>query len=100
MSTHVPQFVRLAATDSGRHFMADKLKDGRAAESVITRSKADWTIVRPPRLLDSTENKGYRLETGAKPSPTGSLPYRDLACLLDLSEGKSHVGEIVGVASL
>jgi putative NADH-flavin reductase len=84
-----------------RRLMADKLTDGRAAEHVITQSDTDWTIVRPPRLLDGTESKGYRLVTGQKPNLTWSLQFRDLAaCLLDLSEGKSHIGEIVGVASL
>ena len=84
-----------------KHFMADKLTDGRAAEDAVTRSEADWTIVRPPRLLDGTETKGYRLETGPKPSLTWSLQFRDLAaCLLDLSEGGSHIGEVVGVASV
>lgn len=84
-----------------KHFMADKLTDGRVAENAITRSESDWTIVRPPRLLDGTENRGYRLKTGTRPSLTWSLQFRDLAaCLLDLSESKSHIGEVVGVASL
>lgn len=84
-----------------KRLMADKLTDGRAAEDAITQSDADWTIVRPPRLLDGTESKGYKLVTGPKPSLTWSLQFLDLAaCLLDLSEGKSHIGEIVGVASL
>ncbi len=84
-----------------KRLMADKLNDGRAAEDAITQSDADWTIVRPPRLLDGPKSKGYKFVTGPKPSLTWSLQFRDLAaCLLDLSEGKSYIGEIVGVASL
>lgn len=81
-------------------FMADRLTDGRAAEDAVTESDADWTIVRPPRLLEGNTNKGYRLETGNKPNMTWSLQFRDLAaCLLDLSAGNSHCRQIVGVAS-
>ncbi len=84
-----------------KRLMAVKLTDGRAAEDVITQSDTGWTIVRPPRLLNGTVSKGYSIVAGPKPSLTWSLQFRDLAaCLLDLSEGASHVGQIVGVASL
>lgn len=73
-----------------KHLMADKLTDGRAAEAVITSSDVDWTIVRPPRLLEGTDSKWYRIETGTRPSLTWSLQFRDLAaCLLDLCEGRA-----------
>ena len=41
-----------------KRLMAVKLTDGRAAENAITQSEADWTIVRPPRLVDGAESKG------------------------------------------
>ncbi len=84
-----------------KHFMADKLTDGRAAEDETALSDADWTIVRPPRLVGGIANKGYRMRTGARPNLTWSLQFSDLAaCLLDLSEGKDYIRQIVGVSSL
>ena len=84
-----------------KKFMADKLMDGRAAENAVTTSNTNWTVVRPPRLLEGTERKGYRIETGSRPSLTWSLQFQDLAtCLLDLSEDGNYAREIVGVASL
>jgi putative NADH-flavin reductase len=84
-----------------KKIMADKLIDGRAAEEAITASKANWTVVRPPRLIEGNIKKGYRIETGARPNLTWSLQFQDLAaCLLDLCEDGSFIRKIVGVASL
>jgi putative NADH-flavin reductase len=84
-----------------KKLMADKLMDGRAAEDAIISSDTNWTLVRPPRLLEGNDKKGYRIETGARPSLTWSLQFVDLAaCLLNLCEQGTYTREIVGVASL
>ena len=84
-----------------KQMMADKLTDGLAAEAEITKSNADWTIVRPPRLQERVDTKGYRIVTGTNPKLTYRLQFQDLGkCLVDLSEGEKHAREIVGVASL
>ena len=84
-----------------KKLMADKLMDGRAAEDAVTASNTNWTVVRPPRLVERNQRKGYRTETGVRPKLTWSLQFQDLAaCLLDLSEDGSYSREIVGIASL
>ena len=84
-----------------KKLMADKLMDGRAAEDAIISSDTSWTLVRPPRLLEGNDKKGYRIATGARPRLTWSLQFVDLAdCLLDLCEQGTCTREIVGVASL
>lgn len=84
-----------------KRLMVNKLKDGRAAEDAIISSDTNWTLVRPPRLVEGNDKKGYRIETGARPSLTWSLQFVDLAdCLLDLSEQEACTRKIVGVASL
>ena len=81
-----------------KQVMADRLTDGRAAEAAVTESSAKWTIVRPPRLQEGNESKGYRIDT--QPQMMRSLRFGDLAaCLLDLSEGEGFLREIVGVSS-
>lgn len=81
--------------------MAVRLNDGRAAEDAVITSNANWTIVRPPRLLEGNGGEGYGIETAARPKLTRDLHYSDLAaCLLDLTEAESYVRQIVGVASL
>ena len=84
-----------------KKLMADKLIDARSAEDKVINSNANWTIVRPPRLQERTETRGYRIVTGTDPKLTWNLQFQDLGkCLVDLSEGEKHTREIVGVASL
>lgn len=80
-----------------QRMMKARLMDGRAAEQVVSRSQADWTILRPPHLLEGNQKKGYQVGQTAR--LTQGLPFIDLAeCLLDLCEQRSHIREIVGVS--
>lgn len=82
-----------------KQIMADRLTDGRAAEAAVTGSNVKWTIVRPPRLQEGSESRGYHVDT--HPQMMRSLRFRDLAtCLLDLSEGGGYLREVVGVSSV
>ncbi len=83
-----------------KRVMAQRLVDARATEDVVSSSKLDWTIVRPPHLIAGAGSKGYRIEAGPRPHLTWELQFRDLAdCLLDVAEGEDFTQQVVGVAS-
>ena len=83
-----------------KRIMADKLADARAMENAVSAANLDWTIVRPPHLQEGDRSKGYRIKTGARPNLTWGLQFRDLAgCLLDLTEGRGYLRQVIGVAS-
>ncbi len=74
--------------------------NSRAMEAVVRASGADWTIVRPPRLLDGGAARGYRMMAEAMPPGRHSMQRADLAAfLLDEAANARHVGRIVGVTS-
>jgi putative NADH-flavin reductase len=56
--------------------------DLRRMESVLAGSEADWTVLRPARLVDRPATGTYRLEVDAAPGRGGSLPFADLATAL------------------
>src|SRR5437867_6419431 len=70
-------------------------------ERLITSSRVDWTIVRPPYLSNGPRTGRVRTQTGRKDLPHG--PYyisrADLAAtLVDLAEDSQHVGEVLLVS--
>jgi putative NADH-flavin reductase len=74
-------------------------RDLRAMEDVVQASELAWTIARPPRLIDS-ENASFRALRNRLPPGSRAMSYRSVAAfLLDAVERRSHVGEIVGLAS-
>jgi putative NADH-flavin reductase len=79
-----------------RRFVADSA----AMERLVRASDADWTIVRPPRLVEGGALRGYRTAAGARPVGASSMQRADLAAfLLDEAERGEHVKAIVGVTS-
>jgi putative NADH-flavin reductase len=74
--------------------------DSREMEGLITGSDIDWTIVRPPRLLDGPERRGYRVKVGAQPDGPWAMQRSDLAAyLLDEAEKSEHLKSVVGITS-
>jgi len=70
-------------------------------ERLITSSRVDWTIVRPPYLSNGPRTGRVRTQVGGKDLPHG--PYHisraDLAAtLVDLAEDSQHVGEVLLVS--
>jgi len=76
-----------------RHNLADSLvMEGEAAHGAL-----DWTVVRPPRLLDGAATGIYRISQQAPPA--GSITRADLATsILDIVERSQHFGEVIGVS--
>ena len=59
----------------------------------------EWTIARPPRLIH-TSDEGYRATRDALPSGAFSMSFRAVAAfMLDTVEHRTHVHQIVGLAS-
>ncbi|MFI0349690.1 NAD(P)-dependent oxidoreductase [Actinomadura sp. 9N407] len=79
-----------------RHAFADM----RDAEARLGGSGLDWTIVRPPRLLDKPGKGTYRKATDLNVRRGFHIPRADLAtALLDLVGDRASVRHIVSVAT-
>jgi putative NADH-flavin reductase len=78
-----------------RHVMHDL---GRA-EDIVRATSLDWTIARPPRLLNRGD-EAYRSVSAALLAGGYSMSFRGVAAfMLDAVEHYTHVHEIVGLAS-
>jgi putative NADH-flavin reductase len=69
-------------------------------ERRVRVSETDWTIARPPRLLDGGGRRGYRVAVGSAPAGAWAMQRADLAAvLLDATEKHQYSRAIVGVTS-
>ena len=74
-------------------------RDLGRAEDIVRATSLDWTIARPPRLLNKLD-EAYRSVSEALPPGGYSMSFRGLAAfMLDAVEQHTHVHEIVGLAS-
>nr|ASV46861.1 NAD-dependent epimerase [uncultured bacterium] len=82
-----PFFVREVFLDMGR------------MEEIVTRSPVDWTIVRPPRLVDTPARGSYRRELAYCIKGGNKIGRADLAAFLvgELDAGE-YVRKAVAVA--
>jgi putative NADH-flavin reductase len=73
------------------------IKDLEAAEKIIKESDLDWTLVRPPRLVESQDESYKSLENAL---PKGlSISWRAVAAfLLDEAEKGRHIRKVVGIS--
>jgi len=80
--------------------LARHVADSIAMERLVGASDTDWTIVRPPRLLEGGVPRGYRIEAGARPGGAWAMERVDLAAfLLDEAETGDHLKTVVGITS-
>ena len=83
-----------------RFILARHVADSEAMERLVQSSAVDWTIVRPPRLVEGAAPRGYRAKSGALPGRGLTMQYADLAAfLVDEAERQDHRRQVVGVAS-
>jgi len=81
-----------------RWFLQHHARDLSAMENVLQATELDWTIARPPRLVDGPEAPP-RIAVGGLPPRARSISFRSVAVfLLDCVETNHHRGEIVGLA--
>jgi putative NADH-flavin reductase len=84
----------------GRFVFALAIADSAAMEAHVEDSGLDWTIARPPRLLDRPPTGKFRAREGHLPNHGSSIARADLATfLIEAAERGAHVRQIVGVAS-
>jgi putative NADH-flavin reductase len=81
-----------------RWLLQHHARDLVAMEAVVRATSFDWTIARPPRLVESPR-QSYRHERDALPAGARSVSYRAVAAfLLDCIEQGAHSREVVGLA--
>ncbi|GHA12989.1 NAD(P)-dependent oxidoreductase [Streptomyces echinoruber] len=79
--------------------LKDVYADLRAMEAELERSATDWTIVRPPRLLDKPVTGSYRRVVGGFPRSGRFIGRADVAhAMLEMVEDPATVKQGVGVA--
>lgn len=83
-----------------RLILARHVADSIAMEKLVSESDVEWTIVRPPRLLEGGAPSGYRTAIGAAPRGPWSMQRADLATyLIDEVENGKHARTIIGITS-
>jgi len=82
-----------------RWFLQHHARDLHAMEDIVQASGLAWTIARPPRLTKS-DDAAFKALRNRLPPGSRAMSYRSVAAfLLDAVERRSHVGEIVGLAT-
>lgn len=80
-----------------RWFLKHIARDLGAAEAIVRRSSLEWTILRPPRLTNGSNEK-YRASRDSLPPGALSMTFRAVAAsMLDAAEQNSHRCEVVGL---
>ena len=83
-----------------RLLLASHVADSAAMEQQVRESDLNWTIVRPPRLLDGGHPRSYATSIGTRPVGPASMQRADLAAfLLDEAQMPNHVRQIVGITA-
>jgi len=81
-----------------RWLLRQHARDLVAMEAVVRATELDWTIARPPRLVENPDGS-YRCERDALPAGARSMSFRAVArFLVECAEQESHVREVVGLA--
>jgi putative NADH-flavin reductase len=82
-----------------RRLLRHVISDLGAAEQIVRATSLDWTIARPPRLVNRSD-ESYRTTRDALPAGGFSMSFRGVAAfMLDAAERRTHLHEIVGLAS-
>ena len=82
-----------------RWLLTHVARDLGTAEDIVRATSLDWTIARPPRLIQGPD-EAYRSRRDALPVDGFSMSFRAVAAfMLDAAEKGTHVHEIVGLAS-
>lgn len=74
-------------------------RDLGAAEEIVRASPLDWTIARPPRLTNGSDER-YRAERDALPAGGRSMSFRAVAAfIVDAVERRNYMRETAGLTS-
>ncbi len=81
-------------------FFGGSYQDMVRMEQVLSTSDTDWTVLRPPRLLDGPPKGHYRMAVDARLPGALNIRRADLAqAMLDAVEDRTLFGHAVTVAS-
>ncbi len=81
-----------------RWLLRHPILDLIAMEAVVRATELEWTIARPPRLLEAPD-ASYRSAHDALPPNAWSMSFRAVAAfVVDALEERSHAREVVGLA--
>lgn len=84
----------------GRLFFRDLVADALGMEQVIRKSPLDWTIVRPPRLVDKPHAGRYRVREGHLPVLGFKISRADVAdFMIKTAETGAHNRQVAGVSN-
>lgn len=73
--------------------------DMRRMEEILAGSSADWTVIRPPWLVDKPATNTYRYNTDGVTHGIKPLAYSDLAhALLDVVDDQNRTGQTITVS--
>jgi hypothetical protein len=85
----------------GRLFFPAIVVDAEEMERTISESELDWTIVRPPRLIDKPYTAKYRVREGYLPRCGFSISRADEAeYFIKTLENIASIGKTLGVSNL
>jgi len=85
--------------DFFRFILTQVRRDLGNAEEIVRATSLEWTIVRPPRLINTADDI-YRSERDVLPASGYSISFRAVAAfMLDAVEQRMYVREVAGVAS-
>lgn len=74
-------------------------RDLGTAEEIVRATPLEWTIARPPRLTNGTE-EGYRSALNSLPNGGAAMSFRAVAAfMVDTAEHHSFIREIVGLGT-
>jgi putative NADH-flavin reductase len=82
-----------------RWLIRHHLRDLEVMEATIHESGLDYTIARPPRLVERSD-EAYRSADGALPEDAWSMSFRAVAAfVLDSAAQRTHLRDTVGLAA-
>jgi putative NADH-flavin reductase len=82
-----------------RFILTHVRRDLGTAEEIVRATSLEWTIVRPPRLINTADDV-YRSERDVLPAGGYSISFRAVAAfMLDAVEQRLYVREVAGLAS-
>jgi uncharacterized protein YbjT (DUF2867 family) len=80
-----------------RWLLQHHARDLAAMETVVKATALDWTIARPPRLVQARDT-AHRCRVAALPEGSLSVSFRAVASyMLSAAEQRLHSGQVVGV---
>lgn len=92
--------VRLLGVVLRNTLLTKMIPDAAGLEKEISSDDLEWTIVRPPRLMNGPLTREYRIADGRLPGKGTVISRADVAdFMLNEIEKAAHVQKIVGVAS-